>query len=154
MTTRSQIDDFFSHKRLALVGVSRNPRDLSRSLLRELRSRGYDVLPVNPQAADVDGLPCFARVQDITPPPDGALLMTAAAVTDQVVRDCAAAGVPRVWMHRAGGQGAVSEEAVEFCRREDIDVIAGECPFMFLPDAGWVHRLHGVVRKIAGSYPR
>jgi hypothetical protein len=24
---------------------------------------------------------------------------------------------------------------------------------MFLPEAGWIHRLHGLVRKITGTYP-
>ena|SRR6266545_202990 len=154
MNLRSQIDDFLSRRRLAMVGVSRNPKDFSRVLLRELRARGYDIAPVNPQATEVEGLPCFAHVQDITPPPEGALLMTAAAVTGGVVRDCAAAGVPRIWMYRAGGKGAVHPEAVDFCRAQGIDVIAGECPFMFLPGAAWPHRLHGVLRKITGTYPR
>ena len=92
-TTRAQIDDFLAQKRLAFVGVSRNPKDFSRGLFRELQQRGYDVIPVNPQATELDGQPCWARVQDITPPVDGALLMTPPHVTNQVVRDCAEAGI-------------------------------------------------------------
>jgi hypothetical protein len=82
------------------------------------------------------------------------LLMTAPAVTDVVVRDCAEAGIKRVWMYRAAGRGAVTAEAVRFCESSGMSVIPGECPFMFLPGGAWIHRVHGLVRKIAGSYPR
>jgi predicted CoA-binding protein len=141
------IEEFLAAKRIAVVGVSREPGDLSRLLVRALRDRRYEVVPVNPLSREVDGLPCAARVQDIRPPVEAALLMTPPAVTEQVVRDCAEAGIRRVWMHRGGGAGAVSPEAVEFCRRNDMQVVAGECPFMFLPGAGWIHRVHRFFRR-------
>jgi len=147
------IDDFLAQKRIAMVGLSRQPKDFSVMLFEELCRRGYDVVPVNPGASEVMGRPCFARVQDIQPPVDAVLLMTSPAVTEAVVEDCAAAGIRRVWMYSAGGQGAVSPKAVEFCRVHGIQVVPGECPFMFFPHAG-LHRLHGFVRKITGNYPR
>lgn len=57
-------------------------------------------------------------------------------------------------MYRVGGKGAVSQAALEFCNENGIRVVPGFCPLMFLPDAGWFHRLHGFVMKITGSYPR
>ena len=152
-TTRTQIDDFLAQKRLALVGVSREAEDFSRRLFQELRERGYDVVPVNPAAAEIDGQRCFARVQDIAPAVDTALLLTSPEATDQVVQDCVEAGITRVWMHRGAGVGAVSDAAVKFCDEHGIQVVAGFCPYMFLPDAGFVHRLHGFAKKITGSYP-
>ena len=29
------------------------------------------------------------------------------------------------------------------CEAQGMSVIAGECPLMYLPQTGWVHRLHG-----------
>lgn len=153
MTARQTIDDFLARKRLAVVGLSRNPKDFSRMLFQEFRRRGYDVVPVTPQASELDGLQCFAGVRDISPPVEGALLMTNAAVTDGVVRECAEAGIPRVWMYRAAGAGAVSPAAVEFCRANGIAVIPGECPYMFFPHDG-PHKLHGILRRLLGSYPK
>jgi predicted CoA-binding protein len=148
------IEDFLAQKRIAMIGVSRNPKDFSAVLFEELRKRGYDMVPVNPNASEVQGQISFARVQDIQPPVDGALLMTTAEVTDQVVSDCADAGIRRIWMYRAGGKGAVSEKAVAFCRERGIQVVPGQCPFMFLPSAGGIHKFHGFVRKITGRYPK
>src|SRR5579863_609506 len=107
MTSRRAIDDFLAAKRLAIVGVSRNPKDFTRTLFSEFRRRGYDVVPVTPLTSELDGLRCYSRVQDIAPPVEGALLLTSPAVTDGVVQDCASAGIRRVWMYRAGGAGAV-----------------------------------------------
>jgi len=109
---------------------------------------------VNPNATEILGRRCFSRLQEVNPPVDAALLMTSPEVTEKVVRDCAAAEVRYVWMHRATGKGAVSDKAVAFCRESGMQVVAGQCPFMFLPKAGMVHRFHGFLRKLAGTYPQ
>lgn len=147
------IEEFLAHKRVAMVGVSRDARDFSVMLFNELVHRGYDMVPVNPRAAEVGGRPCFAAVQDVQPRVEAALLMTAPEVTESAVQDCAKAGIEWIWMYRAGGRGAVSSKAVEFCEKHGMRVVAGECPYMFLPNAG-LHRLHGFIRKITGNYPR
>lgn len=148
------IEDFLAQKRIAMIGISRDPKDFSASLFQELERRGYDIVPVNPKVSEVMGRPCFARVQEVQPPVDGALLMTKPDVTDAVISDCAAAGIRRVWMYRAGGTGAVSEKALAFCREHSIQVVPGQCPFMFLPGTGGVHKFHGWFRKIFGKYPK
>ena len=51
--------------------------------------------------------------------------MTSPEGTDEAVADCAAAGIPRVWMYRAGGKGAVSEKAIDFCQSHGITVVPG-----------------------------
>jgi uncharacterized protein len=152
--TLETIQDFLAQKRIAMVGISREPTSFSAKLFEELGRRGYDVVPVNPSAREISGRRCFARVQDIEPPVEAALLMTSPEVTDTIVSDCAEAGIHRVWMHRAGGKGAVSNQAVQFCRERGIQVVPGECPLMFLPESGAVHRLHGVIRRLTGRYPK
>jgi uncharacterized protein len=148
------ITDFLAHKRMAMVGISRDPANLSVKLFQELIGRGYEVAPVNPNLGEVGGRRCFGRVQDIEPPVEAVLLMTSPEVTETVVRDCADAGVRTIWMYRATGKGAVSSKAVEFCQKHGIQVVPGECPFMFLPGSAAFHRFHGFVRKITGRYPR
>jgi predicted CoA-binding protein len=79
--------------------------------------------------------------------------MTPPAATDQVVRDCSQAGVTRVWMHRGAGRGAVSPAAVSYCHEHGIAVVAGACPFMFLPAAGFAHRAHAFFARLFGGHP-
>ncbi len=147
------VEDFLCQEHLAIVGISREPASFSKTLFEEFCRRGYDVVPVNPHTPEVLGRRCFANVQQIEPPVEAALLMTPPDITDAVVRDCAEAGVRRVWMYRASGHGSVSSKAVQFCQERGIRVVPGECPFMFWPNTGALHRFHGLVRKITGQYP-
>jgi uncharacterized protein len=153
MSSMATIQDFLAQKRIAVVGVSHDPKDFSRGLLRTMRERGYEAVAVNPALQSVDGAPCFSSLDEVNPPVDGVLVMTSPAVTDRLVQECARLRIPRVWMFRAGGKGAVSPQAVEFCQDHGIAVVPGECPYMFFSGEHWFHRLHGFIRKISGAYP-
>jgi len=142
--------DFLACRRVALVGLSRNPKDLSRGVARELLRRGYDIAPVNPGAtgAEIEGRPAFARLQDVSPPAEAALLFTAPAATDAVLRDALQAGIRKVWLHRGAGRGAASVGALAFCAAHGMSAVHDLCPFMVLPGAGFPHRLHGTLRRV------
>ena len=147
MATLQRIQDFLAHKRFAYVGVSRQPKDFSRALFREFRAQGYDPVPVHPLSKEIDGIRCFRSVREIGPPVEGVLLMTPPPLTATLLPECAQAGIKRIWIYRD------SPGAVKFCEENGIDVVSGECPFMFFPEASFIHRFHGFVRKVAGAYP-
>lgn len=150
MPSTASIDRFLQGERLAIVGVSRNPKAFPNAVLRELRVRGYEVFPVNDKTDEVDGVRCYRTVAEL-PDVDGVIVMVPAAGAAEVVAQCADRGVERVWLHRGSGPGSVSDEAVETARAAGIDVVDGACPLMFLSDTGWIHRLHRrfVGRRIA-----
>lgn len=153
MTTTRDVEDFLALKRIAMVGVSRNPKDFSRHLFREMCSRGYDMVPVNWVANEIDDRESFQCLQAIKPAVEGVLIMTPAYETLRVVKDCAESGIKKVWIYRAGGTGAVSEDAIAFCKKNGIQVVEGHCPFMFFRGAGLVHRAHGFFMKLTHRYP-
>jgi uncharacterized protein len=148
MTTMERARELLAQKRIALVGASRNEKDLTRLVLRELAQRGYDVVPVNPSAAgaELDGRRAFGRLRDVVPPVGGAIFFTAPGQTAAAVEDALAAGVRRLWFHRGAGAGAASPEALAACRAAGVEPVTDLCPFMALPKAGWFHRAHGFLR--------
>ncbi len=154
MADLKKIENFLSNRRVAIVGVSRDPRDFSRTLFRELVSRQYDVVPVNPLISLIDDCHCYGDLKDIKPPVEAVLIMTPPSVSEDIVHQCLDAGVKVVWFYRAAGAGAVSPNAISFCKEHHIDVIDGQCPMMFLPDTGFVHRIHRFFSKVAGNYPK
>lgn len=139
--------EFLRSRRIAVVGVSRDEKDFSRMVFRELTRRGYDCVPVNPALTAADGRASFPRVQDVWPKPEAALVLTSPAGTERVLRDCVEAGVRRVWLHRGAGAGAASPAAVAYCEANGLEVIRDLCPFMALPGAAFPHRLHGFLRR-------
>lgn len=151
MNSLSDIRDFLGQKRIAMVGVSRNPKDFSRILFKEFLARGYDMVAVNPNAAQFGGSPSFARIDEVTPAPDAVLLMTRHTVTEEILHEWKN-GIRRVWVYGANGKSKASPLAVSQLRGKGVKVIDGECPFMFLNNSG-IHRFHGFVRKVFRSYP-
>jgi uncharacterized protein len=141
---------FLAVKRIAVVGVSRNEKDFSRVLFRELLRRGYDAVPVNPSLAEVDGRRAYAGLREIEPPVEAALLLTPPSVTEAVLRDAARAGVRKVWLHRGTGAGSGTPAALALCEANGIEAVHDLCPFMVLTEAALPHRVHGFFRRRFG----
>jgi predicted CoA-binding protein len=153
VTTRADIDDFLQQHRIAMVGVSRDPKDFSRSLFREMRKRGYDMVPVNLFAEELEGEECFRSLDRISPKVDAVLLMTPFWEAEGVVRQCAELGITSVWMYRAGKKGAGTQKAIDYCKEHGIRVVEG-CPLMFIRGTALIpHRAHGFILKLIGQYP-
>ncbi len=149
----ADINVFLAQKRLAMIGTSRHPQDYTRVVMREFLARGYDVAPVNPNCEAVEDRPCAARVRDVAPAASAALVFVPPAQLGDVLRDCAVAGVRHIWIrHRIDDPSTANTVAA--LRAQGIGIIAGECPLMFLPNAAFFHRFHGMLTKITGRYPR
>jgi predicted CoA-binding protein len=147
------IEEFLAIRRFAMMGVSRNAQDFSRRLFGEFLDRGYEVVPVNPLTKEIGNHECVEHVRDIHPAVSSALLMTPPASLQDIVRECANAGICLVWIYGMKGEKGY-RRTIERARSEfGMKVIAGYCPYMFLPSASLVHRFHGAVLKFAGRYP-
>lgn len=153
MNTQSLIQQFFNTKRFAIIGVSRDPKDFSRTLFKEFLTRGYDVLPVNPFIQQVEQRRCYSHLNEIEPGVSAALVMTPAIGSELIIRECIDAGIRLIWLYGISGMKNVNPNAVELCKENGIEAIPGYCPFMFLPSTPWFHRVHGVVWKLLGKYP-
>jgi predicted CoA-binding protein len=151
---------FLEAGRLVVIGASPEKANFGRVVLRELLLHGCDAVAVNPAAVaagtpKVEGEPCYARIEDVPGPVAGAIVMVGADRSADVVRACADAGVPRVWLFRGiGGPGALSDDALRLCDERHLEVVPGACPLMFLEPAGVVHRIHRAARRATGAVDR
>jgi predicted CoA-binding protein len=130
-TTSPAIAEFLAGRTIAVAGVSRTGQSAGNGILHVLAKAGYDTVPVNPKATEVDGVRCFPNLAAIGRPIDGVVIATNARDTRSVVDECGALGVRRVWMHKAIGPGSVSKDAVDRCRQLGISCIPGGCPVMY-----------------------
>jgi predicted CoA-binding protein len=153
-TVRGQIDQFLASERLAVVGVAQSPQEFAHRLYCDMRQFGYQAIPVNPRVDNIDGERCYSRVQDITPGVQAALLLTPPSANEQVVRDCAEAGIRMVWFYGVGDRSTENAQAIAYCEQHGIEVIPGFCPYMFMSKSPFFHKLHGFVARMTGSAPR
>ncbi|HSM14321.1 MAG TPA: CoA-binding protein [Thermoanaerobaculia bacterium] len=145
--------DFLALRRIAVVGVARGGDLPANLVFRKLRSAGYEVFPVNPNAESVEGVASYASVGAIPGGVEGAVVATHPAVAPSVVDDCAAAGVRTVWLHRSFGAGSVSDEAIERCRRHGLAAIPGGCPMMHRDPVDVGHKCIRFLCRVTGKLP-
>jgi predicted CoA-binding protein len=146
--------EFLSKKRVAVTGVSRNPKGHGSNLVyRRMRQRGYQVFAINPNAERVEGDACYHDLGSIPGGVDAVVIGTRPEEAVDTMRQCARLGIAHVWMHRSFGPGSVSEEAAEYGRQHGITVIDGGCPLMFEPTADPGHKVMRLVCRFTRAVP-
>jgi len=151
--TMDSIRRFLSLQRLAIAGVSRNPKDYSRAVAKELYARGYEVTALNPAASEIDGHPSYSTVEQILPPPEGVILLVPENKILETTRQFLGAGVRHIWFRHSAKTSQDYRTAIDEANAAGANVISGECPLMFLPDVAWFHRAHRLLRQVSGTYP-
>ena len=95
---------FLNPRSVAVVGVSRRGDGVGAVLLANLQRAGFSgrLYPIHPHATEINGLPAFPRVSAVGAPVDLALIAVPAAAVEEVVADCASAGVHGVVVISSG----------------------------------------------------
>jgi CoA binding domain len=65
--TPESVTAFLRGRRFAVAGVSRQPGQTANAVFRRLRDAGYEVLPINPRASEVEGVTCYSSVGAVRP---------------------------------------------------------------------------------------
>jgi predicted CoA-binding protein len=153
-TLKEAAKDFLSQRRFAVAGVSRSPNQAANLIFRKLRDAGCEVCPVNPKATEVEGTTCYPDLASLPHPVDALVIATPPSAAESLVDQCTTVGIKRVWLHRSFGEGSVSTEAVEACRRHGIRVIPGACPMMFCEPVDMGHKCMRWIAKLTGKLPK
>lgn len=120
-TVQQKIEAFLEAGPYAVVGASTDRDKYGNKVLRCYRQHGREVHPINPRAAEVEGLAAYPSLAAVPAKLAGVSIITPPAVTVAVVREAAALGIPRVWMQ----PGAESPEAVRTAEDLGLEVISG-----------------------------
>ena len=142
--------EFLSHKRVAVTGVSREPKSHgSNTVYKRLRERGYDVFAVNPNANEVEGDRAYKDLRSIPGGVEAVVIATRPQVAEETMHECADLGIKHVWMHWGSGGSSVSKAATDYGRQQGITVIDGGCPLMFGPTSDFGPK---VMRRVLSSH--
>ena len=150
----SSIVDFLAGRRIAVAGVSRSGRAPANAIFRRLRECGYEVVPVNPNASELEGMAAYPSVSAVPGELDGVLVAAHPSAGVAIVREAAARGIRRIWFHRSFGDGSVSADALAECRKAGIEPVVGGCPLMYCGRVDPAHRFFrwwlGLLRRLPG----
>jgi hypothetical protein len=150
MVSKKNIQDFLEPKKLAIAGVSRNPKKFGYAVFQELKKNGYSVYPVNPNTDVIDGQKCYAAVSDLPEEVKHLLILTPKKETDAVLREAINKGISRIWVQQMSETADTIRIAEEF----HVELISKKCIFMFAEPVAGIHSFHRTLMKIFGRLPK
>ncbi len=114
----------------AVVGASPDPSRDSHRVLRALLSWGLDVIPVNPTADEVAGVPCVPSLHAVPRPVDVVDVFRRSREAGRHVDEAVAIGARGVWLQL----GVVDDAAADRARSSGLLVVMDRCPLIEQPE--------------------
>ena len=117
------IGEFMAQKTFAVVGATDNPKKYGNQIFKNLKSRGYEVYPVNPKLKELDGVKCYPSLVDIPVKVNVVDFVVPPQVTEVILKDCRQLGLKRIWLQ----PGSESKAAIDYCRENNLKVVHDVC---------------------------
>jgi hypothetical protein len=113
-----------SYTTFAVVGCSSRPSRPSHGVARFLQSKGYRVIPVNPNETEVLGERAYPDLHAIPGPVEVVDIFRRSEQAGAHVDEAIAVGAKAVWLQL----GVIDEDAAERARAAGFDVVMDRCP--------------------------
>ncbi len=148
--THASIGAFLAPKKVAVAGVSRDPKKFGHQVFVHLKERGFEVIPVNKNADDIDGTPCFRSVAALPADVSHLLILTPKKQTKEVLAEALSRGTGNIWIQ----QMSDTPEALCMAAASPANLVTGECILMHTEPVKGVHKFHRAVRRFFGAMPK
>ena len=130
-----EIVEILKMKRVAVVGMSRNPSKDAHRVPKYLYENGYEIYPVNPYADEILGLKVYKSLKDVPVKVDIVDVFRPSDEVFDVVKEAVEIGAKVVWLQK----GIYNKEAVEYAKKHGLKVVWNRC--MYIEHARLKHRL-------------
>lgn len=148
--TLTEIQQFLEPKKMAVAGASRDPKKFGGVLIKNLKERGFDLYPVNPNAEEIQGMKCYKSLTDLPEDVKHLLMATPKSTSAEVARQAADKKMEMVWIQLM----ADTPEAVRIIVDAGIPLIHKKCIYMFAEPVKGPHNFHRFIVKVFGRYPK
>ena len=106
-------------KTVAVIGASADRSKFGNKAVRAYVRQGFQVFPINPKEASIEGIPALASIRDLPQPPNLVSVYLPPPVLLKVLPDIAARGCDELWLN----PGADSPEVVAAAEALGLNVI-------------------------------
>ncbi|MBE0583290.1 MAG: acetate--CoA ligase family protein [Desulfofustis sp.] len=137
------LDVFFTPRSVAVIGASRTPGKVGHDLLANLITAGFagEIFPINPQADELLGRPCFPDMQSVGREVDLAVIVVPKEKALAAVKQSIEAGAKGVVVissgfREMGPEGyEIEKKMVDVCRRRAVRLLGPNCMGIINTDA-------------------
>ena len=123
---------------VAVIGASRRPGTVGRSVLENIKSGGYAgrLYAVNPNTTEIAGVPSFPDVPSLPEAPDLALLAVPPAEVIDAAEACGRLGARGLVVFAAAVDATAGAGLLAVCRRYGMRLIGPNCFGIAVPSIG------------------
>lgn len=147
MLNQDKAKSFLEGKHIAVVGVSSKGKGFGATIFKHLAERNFKVSAVNINGGTINNVSIYKSLKDIQSKVDTIVTVVKPDQTERIVREANELGIEKVWMQL----GSVSQDAIQYCKDNGIDVIDNQCVIMFTEPIGFIHKFHKWIAKTTGQ---
>ena len=118
-----EIRGILSLKNVAVIGISKYEHKAAHFVPKYLNEKGYNIIPVNPNADQILDKPCYPSIGDVDQPVD---IVDVFRPSDEVfpfVQDAIKLKPKVIWLQ----EGIHNKEAEDLARKQGVDVVFNRC---------------------------
>tara|TARA_B100000809_G_scaffold224939_1_gene235485 strand:+ start:158 stop:541 length:384 start_codon:yes stop_codon:yes gene_type:complete len=110
--------------RIALIGASNDPSKFGNRIYRNLRNKGYHIIPINPKEKKIEGDKAYASIDMMDSLPDIVNFVVPPQIAIKVAQKAIDLGITHLWFQ----PGSESDELEELLRKnQDIKYLINSC---------------------------
>jgi len=129
------IESFFTPKKVAVIGASRDPHKLGYGVIRNLLKYKFkgEIFPVNKNASEIQDISCYSSIDEL---PDGvelAVVVLPASVVPKIIEQCGSKGIKNAIVvsggfSETGEEGKEREEKLmQVAKKHGVRIIGPNC---------------------------
>lgn len=149
------LDELLTPNSVAIIGASRTPGKVGHDILANLLAGGFagSIIPVNPEAEEILGLPCFATLRNCGKTVDLAVIAVPRQVVLEAVKSSIAGGARAIVVitsgfKETGKEGAELEgQLAALCSAHGVRLLGPNC-------LGLINTAHNMNASFAGQMPQ
>jgi len=121
--TDEEIRKILSFKKVAVIGMSKDPRKAAQYVPKYLSKNGFEITPVNPYADEILGKKCHSNISEVKGGIDIVDVFRPSDKVLQIIKDAIEKKPKVIWLQ----EGIHNPEAEEMARKAGIKVIFNRC---------------------------
>jgi len=120
--------EMLNKKVWAVVGATDKKDKFGYKIYKKLKSRGYEVYPINPGLDRIDGDKCYKSILDLEIIPDCVDMVVPPKISNKVIEDIVEKGVKYVWFQ----PGTFNEDTISLAEERELKFVYYDCVLVAL----------------------
>ena len=148
--SKQLIQTFLETKKIGIAGVSRDSKKFSTVIFRELKEKGFDVYPINPNVDTIYGVTCYQSVSALPSDVRSLLIVTPKLYTLDLLKEAVIKGFSNIWIQ----QMSETPEVIAYAKSQNLNLIMKQCILMHTEPVRGFHKFHRAINRIFGLLPK